>query len=308
MRHSGITVVILTYNEAKHIARCIRSVSSIAEEIWVVDSFSTDETCAIAERCGAKTVKHEFENQAQQFNWAIDTLDIKGSWIWRVDADEYTEPPLGELVCKAINDCDSDVNGIYVNKKIVFLGRPLMHGGWYPAQQIKIIRKGHGRSENKAMDEHLIITDGRVIAVDGDQTDENLNDLTWWTDKHNRYSDREALNMLRMEYGMDEDAKSGVRPRLFGNDAERKRWLKLRYAGMPLYVRPFLNFTARYILKGGFRDRNIRWYILQCFWYRFLVDAKIYEIKKRLGFDDERIKSYIKGDSILPPPNTINNH
>lgn len=290
MQHSSLSFIILTYNEAKHIERCIKSVEGVADEIWVVDSFSTDDTCAIAERLGAKVVQHEFRNQAQQFNWAIDTLDIKGEWIWRVDADEYLEPPLGERVKKAIAECEDDVNGIYVNKKIVFLGRPLLHGGWYPAPQIKVIRRGHGRSENKAMDEHLIISDGRTIAVDGDQTDENLNDLTWWTDKHNRYADREALNMLRMEYGLDNE---GVAPRLFGNDAERKRWLKLRYARMPLYVRPFLNFAVRYFFKLGFLDRNIRWYILQGFWYRFLVDAKIYEIKKRCGFEEERIKRYL---------------
>lgn len=289
----SIAAIILTKNEAKHIERCIRSITDVCDDILVVDSFSTDDTCALAERLGAKVVKHKFENQAKQFNWAIDTLEISGDWIWRIDADEYIEPPLGELVTKAIETCDDDVNGIYVNKKIVFLGMPLKHGGWYPAQQIKIIRKGHGRSENKAIDEHLIITDGRTIAVDGDQTDENLNDLTWWTDKHNRYSDREALNMLRMEYGLDEDAKQGVAARLFGNDAERKRWLKLRYARMPLYVRPFLNFFARYIIKGGFLDGNIRWYILQCFWYRFLVDAKIYEIKKKLDFDEQKIRTYL---------------
>lgn len=293
MRPDQISVVILTYNEAKHIARCIRSVRDVASEIWVVDSFSTDETIGIARELGAKTVVHAFENQAQQFNWAIDHLPISGDWIWRIDADEYIEPPLGDRVLKAINNCAEDVNGIYVNKKIVFLGSPLLHGGWYPAPQIKVIRKGHGRSENKEMDEHLVVTDGRTIAVDGDQTDENLNDLTWWTDKHNRYADREAMNMLRMQYGIGEE-NNGVRPRLLGNDAERKRWLKQRYAGMPLFVRPFLNFAVRYFFKLGFLDHNIRWYILQCFWYRFLVDAKIYEIKKQLAFDDTRIKAFLE--------------
>jgi len=304
MRHSGITVIILTYNEEKHIERCIRSVRDVADEIIVVDSFSSDRTCEIAERLGARTVKHEFENQAQQFNWAIDNLEIHGEWIWRIDADEYIEPPLGERVEAAIVSCPDNVNGIYVNKKIVFLGHPLKHGGWYPARQIKLIRRGHGRSENKAMDEHLIVTDGTTITVNGDQTDENLNNLTWWTDKHNRYSDREALNMLRMEYGIDGEDE-GVEPRLFGNDSERKRWLKLRYAKLPIYIRPFLNFFARYIIKGGFLDRNIRWYILQGFWYRFLVDAKIYEIKKRCGFDEESIKEFLKAGGILPPP--VNN-
>ena len=294
MRHSGITVVILTYNEEKHIERCIKSVESVAEEVWVVDSFSTDRTIDIAESLGARTVKHEFENQAQQFNWAIDTLDIHGEWIWRIDADEYISADLGRKVSAAIGTCGEDVNGIYVNKAIVFQGRKLKHGGWYPAPQIKVIRKGYGESENKVMDEHLIITSGRAIYVDGDQTDENLNDLTWWSDKHNKYASREAINMLMMQYEMDADAE-GVEARVFGNDAERKRWLKLRYARMPLYLRPFLYFLVRYIVKLGFLDgkQGFVWYVLQGFWYRFLVDAKIYEIKKRLGFDEEKIKEWL---------------
>lgn len=291
---SPISFVILTYNEELHIERCIRSLQAFAKEIWVIDSFSTDRTLEIAESLGANVVKHEFENQAQQFNWAIMHCDIRGSWIWRVDADEYISEDLGRKVADAIATCSADVNGIYVNKAIVFKGRKLRHGGWYPAPQIKVIRRGFGESENKVMDEHLIITSGRTIYVDGDQTDENLHDLTWWTDKHNRYASREALNMLQMQYGMDADAH-GVAARLFGNDAERKRWLKVRYARMPLFVRPFLYFFIRYVLKLGFLDgkEGFIWYVLQGFWYRFLVDAKIYEMKKQLGFDKESIIGYL---------------
>lgn len=288
-----ISAIILTKNEEKHIERCIRSLQGVCDEIWVVDSYSNDRTIELAQQMGAKTVAHEFVHQAQQFNWAIENLEIKGEWIWRVDADEYIEHPLGEKVKEAIATSESDVNGIYVNKKIIFLGKALKHGGWYPAQQIKVIRKGHGMSENKAMDEHLIITDGKTISVDGDQTDENLNTLTWWTEKHNRYADREAINMLAMAYGMD-NQENEVEPKFFGNGAERKRWLKIRYARMPLYLRPFMNFFVRYILYLGFLDGNHRWYVLQGFWYRYLVDAKIYEIKKRFDFDDEKIKAWIK--------------
>ena len=288
-----ITAIVLTKDEEKHIERCLRSLKGVADEVWVVDSYSTDRTIELAEEMGARTVQHKFENQAQQFNWAIGNLEINGEWIWRVDADEYVEPPLAEKALKAVSSCEADVNGIYVNKKIIFLGKPLLHGGWYPAQQIKIIRKGHGQSENKAMDEHLIITDGRTIAVDGDQTDENLNTIGWWTEKHNRYADREAMNMLAMAYGMDSDGGE-VEPKLLGNGAERKRWLKIRYARMPLYVRPIMNFLVRYVLQMGFLDGNHRWYVLQGFWYRYLVDAKIYEIKKSMDFDDKRIRAYVK--------------
>lgn len=292
---SLITVVVLTYNEEIHIERCLKSLIPFCKEIWVVDSYSTDKTLEIAERLGARTVKHEFENQAQQFNWAIDNLEINGTWIWRVDADEYISADLGEKVTKAIAECEEEVNGISVNKAIVFQGRKLKHGGWYPAPQIKVIRKGFGRSENKVMDEHLITTDGKTIYVDGDQTDENLNSLTWWTQKHNGYATREAENMLRMKYEMDEDAESVV-PRLFGNDAERKRWLKLRYARMPLFLRPFIYFFVRYFLKLGFLDgkSGFVWYVLQGFWYRFLVDAKIYELQHSMDNDESRIKAYLK--------------
>ena len=287
-----ITAIILTFNEEKHIERCIKSLDGVCGDILVVDSFSTDATCSMAERLGARVVQHEFQNQAQQFNWAIDNCPIPSEWIWRVDADEYVEEKLALGVKKTLESCPADVNGIYVNKKIIFMGKPLKHGGWYPAQQIKVIRKGYGRSENKPMDEHLVITQGQTISIDGDQTDENLNDLSWWTAKHNNYASREALNMLAMSYGID-NAENEVEPKLFGNGAQRKRWLKIKYARMPLFIRPYCNYLVRYIFMGGFLDFNKKWYVLQCYWYRYLVDAKIYELKKRFNFDDEKIKAYI---------------
>ena len=289
-----ISVVIRTYNEEKHITRCINSLKDVCEEIFVIDSFSKDKTVEISKILGAKVYQHPFENQARQFNWAIKNCPITSDWIWRVDADEYIEPALAEKVVISLPHVSLDVNGIYVNKKIVFMGRSLLHGGWYPAQQIKIIRKGYGTSEDKWMDEHLIIFSGTTISIDGDQTDENLNDLSWWTQKHNNYSNREAVNMLLMEYGMNNQGEE-VASKLFGTDAERKRWLKMKYVRAPLFLRPFINFFIRYILKAGFLDgkQGFIWHFLQGFWYRFLVDAKIYEIKKQFDFDDERIKQYL---------------
>jgi len=294
VHNNSIAALILTYNEEKHITRCINSLKDVCEEIFVIDSFSKDKTVEIAKILGAKVYQHPFENQARQFNWAINNCPITSDWIWRVDADEYIEPALAEKVVNSLLHVSLDVNGIYVNKKIVFMGRPLLHGGWYPAQQIKIIRKRYGASEDKWMDEHLIIFSGTTISIDGDQTDENLNDLSWWTQKHNNYSNREAVNMLLMEYGMDNQGEE-VASKLFGTDAERKRWLKMKYVRAPLFLRPFINFFIRYILKAGFLDgkQGFIWHFLQGFWYRFLVDAKIYEIKKQFSFNDEKIKQYL---------------
>lgn len=290
----SIAAVILTKNEERHIARCIRSLQGVCTEIWVIDSFSTDQTCRIAEELGAKVVQHPFENQARQFNWALENCPIDATWLWRVDADEYVEDTLAEQIAIRIESLPKSVNGILVNKKIVFMGRPLMHGGWYPAPQIKIIRKGYGACEDKWMDEHLIVFSGETVYIDGDQTDDNLNDLSWWSQKHIGYAWREAVNMLLMEYELDDKAQE-VQPKFWGTDAERKRWLKLKYIQTPLFIRPFINFFLRYILRGGFLDgkEGFVWHILQGFWYRMLVDAKIFELKKRFGYDRERIKSYL---------------
>ena len=288
--NNSIAVVILTFNEEIHIERCIRSAQRVTDQIVVVDSFSTDETCAIAQSLGAVVYQHKFENQARQFNWALENCDIKAQWIWRLDADEYIEPALAEKTLNAIEHIAEDVNGIYVNKKIVFMGQPLLHGGWYPAPQIKIIRRGFGGSEDKWIDEHLVVFSGKTIAIDGDQTDENLNDLNWWSHKHVNYASREAINTLMIEYGLLKQ-ENEVQPKFFGTNAERKRWLKMKYAKTPLFVRPFINFFIRYILKGGFLDgkRGFIWHFFQGFWYRMLVDAKIYELKMKCQFDRNRI-------------------
>ena len=295
MQTNNIAAIILTKNEEKHIARCIRSLKGICNEVWVIDSFSTDRTCKIAEELGAQVRQHPFENQARQFNWAIANCPIASEWIWRIDADEYVEESLALKIRQQLQGIPDAITGIYVNKKIVFMGRPLLHGGWYPAPQIKIIRKGYGGCENKWMDEHLIVFSGETIYVNGDQTDDNLNDLNWWSQKHITYATREMVNMLLMEYELDKTDKN-VRASFGGTDAERKRWLKLKYVKLPLFIRPFINFFYRYILKAGFLDgkEGFIWHILQGFWYRMLVDAKVYELKKRFDFDEEKIKAYLK--------------
>lgn len=288
--NNSIAVVILTLNEEMHIERCIRSAKLVSNEIIVVDSFSTDKTCAIARSLGAIVYQHEFENYARQLNWALKNCDIQAYWIWRLDADEYIEPLLASHALEALEHIAEDVNGIFVNKKIIFMGQPLLHGGWYPVQHIKIIRKGFGVCEDTWMDEHLVVYSGKTISIDGDQTDENLNDLNWWSHKHVNYASREAINMLLMEYNL-QNKKVEVQPKFFGTGTERKRWLKIKYVKTPLFIRPFINFFIRYILKGGFLDgkRGLIWHFMQGFWYWMLVDAKIYELKMKCQFDRNRI-------------------
>lgn len=291
-----LAAIILTKNEEKHIARCINSLKGICDEIFVIDSLSTDRTCEIAEKLGAKVYKNPWKNYATQFNYGVYQCPIKSEWIWRIDADEFLEGDIGTAVKKTLSNCPADVNGVYVRKRIDFMGKPLLHGGWYPSYHLKIFRKGHGDCENRWMDEHIRIFNGTTITIkEGNQVDANLNNLTWWTEKHNGYATREMVDMLMMEYGLDDKAQEVV-PKFLGTEEQRKRWLKIKYIKTPLFVRPFANFFLRYILKGGFLDgkEGFLWHILQGFWYRMLVDAKIFEIKKKYNFDKEKIKNFLK--------------
>lgn len=296
MNDNSIAAIILTKDEEKHIERCINSLKGVCDEIIVVDSFSTDRTCDIAEAMGAKVYKNPWKNYATQFNYGVYNCNIKSAWIWRIDADEFLEGNIGVAVKKALKECNDDVNGVYIRKRIDFIGKPLLHGGWYPSYHLKIFRNGHGDCENRWMDEHIRIFDGTTITVeDGNQVDANLNSLTWWTQKHNGYATREMVDMLMMEYGLDAKAQEVV-PKFFGTEEQCKRWLKMKYVKFPLFIRPFINFFLRYILKAGFLDgkEGFIWHILQGFWYRMLVDAKIFELKKKFGFDDAKIKEYLK--------------
>lgn len=278
-----IACIILTKDEALHIERCIRSAQQVCATVWVVDSYSTDDTCQRAEALGTRVVQHPFTHQAAQFNWALDNLPITNAWIWRLDADEIIEPPLAALAEQQLPLLPQTVNGVSVNKKIVFMGRPLMHGGWYPAPQIKLVRRGYGRCEDKEMDEHLVVTEGETVHWNADQTDWNLRPLDWWWNKHIGYARREARNMLRMEQESLHAAETAeVQARLLGTDAERKRWLKRAYAHCPPYVRPILYFLGRYVLMGGFLDGYAGWYwhTRQGLRYRWLVDRELNKLRK----------------------------
>ena len=301
MERASIAAIILTYNEAKHIERCIASIKNVCAEIFVIDCMSTDDTAQLAINAGATAVlTHPWKNYATQFNWGLHNAPITTEWVWRIDADEYITPILAQQMREAVARVgeDNSVSGIYVRKRIDFLGHPLRHGGWYPQYHLKVFRRGHGACENRWMDEHIRLTDGKTISINtrgADQVDANLNDLTWWTQKHNGYATREVADMLMIEFGLDDLAKE-IKPRMFGTAPERKRWLKIRYVKFPLFIRPAINFLYRYVILGGFLDgkEGLIWHILQGFWYRILVDAKIYEVRKRFHNNRADIEAWLR--------------
>ena len=280
---SEVSVIILTYNEEKHIERAIKSVLPFAEEVFIVDSFSTDRTVEIARSLGAKVYKNKWINYATQFNWALENLPIKTEWIMRLDADEIVTPELAEEIKKKVPYLEKDITGIYVKRRVYFMGRWIKYGGYYPIWLLRIWRKGYGFCEKRWMDEHIKITKGKTVKFDNDIMEVNLNNLTWWIEKHNKYASREAIDLLNIEFKfLNQD---NVEAKLFGMQEQRKRWLKENiYAKMPLFIRPFIYFLYRYFLKFGFLDgkEGLIFHFLQGFWYRFLVDTKIYEVKRKI--------------------------
>jgi glycosyltransferase involved in cell wall biosynthesis len=293
-----VSVIILTYNEEIHLERLLKNIADWADEIFVVDSFSTDKTLEIAKKYGCKVFQHPFENQAQQFNWALDNLDIKNEWILRLDADEYlTEELKNEIAETLVNMGISDVpnvdinvrtsdvqkleiNGYYIKRRVYFMGRWIRHGGYYPTWFLRLFRKGKARSEQRAMDEHIVLLEGRVAKLKNDFIDDNKKSLNDWINKHNNYSSREAIERLK------KDSKYKMQnSKPLGEPVSRKRWLKENfYLRLPPFCRAFLYFIYRYFFRLGFLDgkEGLIFHFLQGCWHQFLIDAKIYEAKKNV--------------------------
>lgn len=281
---SSLAVVILTFNEQKHIERAIASVASIAQEIFVVDSFSTDSTVELAKAKGAVILQNKFVNYANQFQWALDQAPITSNWVMRLDADEIIEPDLATEIAAKLPTLSQDVAGINLNRKTIFLGRWIKHGGRYPMYLLRIWRRGQGRIENRWMDEHMIVQGGRTVNFEGGFADYNLNDLTFWTAKHNHYATREAIDVLNKAHGLFESDRALVDAGT--SQARIKRMLKIEvFDKVPFWFGTTAYFFYRYVLRGGFLDgtEGLIYHFLQGYWYRFLVGAKVIEYRRALA-------------------------
>ncbi|MDI9880157.1 glycosyltransferase family 2 protein [Flectobacillus longus] len=289
-----ISVIILTFNEEKHIARCIKSILPFTNKIFIVDSGSVDKTVKIAESLGAVVQYNPWVNYAQQFNFGIENNPHKTKWLMRMDSDEYIMPELSEEITQKLGNLSDNISGIYVKRRVMFFNKWIRHGAYYPIWLLRIWKNGKGVCEETWMDEHIKITEGTTQNFLNDIVDHNLNNLTWWTQKHNLYAIREVIDLLNMKYDF-RDFES-VEPKLFGSQEQRKRYLKMKYASLPLFTRPFMYFIYRYFFRLGFLDgtKGLVWHFLQGFWYRFLVDAKIFEVYQRVGKDKNAIVDFFQ--------------
>lgn len=275
-----VTVVILTKNEEQHIERCLASVSAFAARTIVVDCGSTDRTIELAKAAGADVLHKDWINYATQMNWGISQVGEDTDWVMRLDADEIVSPELADEISSKLSGLSEAVGGVYVSRRMTFLGRPMRWGGVFPVRVLRLFRKGRGRCEMRWMDEHVMV-DGDTIDFEGEILDDNLNSLTWWTEKHNSYASREVIDLLNLEYGfIPHETVADLKG---GQQAGVKRWLKENiYARLPSGMRAFVYFFYRYVFRLGFLDgrEGAAFHVLQGLWYRYLVDAKLYEVRK----------------------------
>jgi len=273
-------VVILTFNEERHLARCIASLQGLASEVVVADCFSTDATLEIARAHGARIIQRSWVNHASQFNWALTQLDPDRDWVLRLDADEVLTPTLIAEIQALLPTIGLEIDGVYCGRRMIFQGRLIRHGGVFPVRVLRLFRYGRGQCENRWMDEHIKVA-GPTVDLQGEIIDDNLQSLTWWTAKHNGYASREAVDLLNLEYGfMPYDTVASLRG---GQQTGVKRWLKERvYARLPGGFRAFFYFFYRYVIRLGFLDgqAGVAFHFLQGFWYRYLVDAKVAEVRR----------------------------
>lgn len=275
-----ISVIILTYNDEIQIGNCLASIRGLSNDVIIVDSESTDRTIEICKQYGARVYQNPFVNQALQFNWALDNVSIKNDWVLRLDSDEVVPEKLkSEMLSRLASD--EQFVAYYLNRRMYWMNHWLRYGRMYPHYIARLFRKGFARYEEKT-EEHLIV-DGEIGYMKNDFLEDNKkNDLDYFTEKHLDTARGELKEILEKESrGLGE--KPSIEGKLLGAKVHRTRWLKEKvYARTPLFIRPFLYFFYRYFMCLGFLDGlpGLTWHILQGFWYRFYIDAKVYEARK----------------------------
>lgn len=270
---ADLTAIILTKNENENIVQCLESIKGLAKRIVVVDSGSTDNTIELAKRHGAEVFYNKFDYYAQQFNWGIDNTNITTNWILRLDADERFTPQLCKEAEQAMDKhSEDDVNGITMEAWLFFLGKKLKHGA-SKKRKLMIFKRGFGRIENRKRDAHTVISSGKSIFTKEKFIHYDFKDINNFISKYNYYATREKEDFFDYKSGKIETIKTDKKIQ-----STRKKKFNIYYK-FPLFLRARFWFFYNYYIRLGFLDgrEGYIFHYLECYWYRYLVDVKIFE-------------------------------
>ncbi|MDE5094890.1 MAG: glycosyltransferase family 2 protein [Trichodesmium sp. St11_bin5] len=279
-----VSVLIPAKNEEKNLPACLESVA-IADEIFVVDSQSSDQSTEIVESYGANLVQFHFNGTwPKKKNWSLENLQFRNEWVLIVDCDERITSKLWDEIDRAIQD--PNYNGYYINRKVFFLGKWIRHGGKYPDWNLRLFKHKEGCYENlktesvqnigdNEVHEHVILT-GNAGYLKNDMLHEDFRDLFCWIERHNRYSNWEAQVYYNVLTGQGDNETIGGS--LFGDAVKRKRFLKKIWVRLPF--KPFLRFILFYFIQLGFLDGKAGYiYGRLLSQYEYQIGVKLYELK-----------------------------
>lgn len=292
MNNSAFSFIILTFNEEVHLPRLLDSIAELQAPTFILDSGSTDNTLSIAAAHAAVVKHHTFHNHPQQWHFALTTFPIQTPWVIGLDADQELSQELKNRLLAFRDEDYKGIDGIYFNRKNYFKGRWIKHGGYFPLYLLKMFRFTNGYSDlNENMDHRFIVKGRSVVWKDGYLKEENLkeNQIRFWVDKHNRYSDLLAEEETERRTQL---RRQTIKPAFWGSPDERTAFLKQLWWRMPLFIRPAIYFIYRYVFRLGILDgrRGFIFHFLHAFWFRFIVDVKINELlnanKNRIDADN----------------------
>ena len=231
----SISAVMITKNEAHNMDRVLKNLGSWADEIIVLDSYSTDQTCAIAKNHGARLYKRKFDNFGSHWNFFLTQIEIKTDWVIKIDPDEILSDEL-KLAIKA-NMSNDNIAAMSFPRLLFFFGKPLN----IKQQITRVWRNGSAHFTDAIVNEHVIV-DGKIKSLTDLMLHFDSPSLEHWIEKQNRYSSMEAIALAKNQFAYS--------PRLFGNNNERRMWLKKHFRFLP--GRFLLIFIYYYVAKGLF--------------------------------------------------------
>ena len=282
-----LSVIIPVKNEELNLPACLESVA-FADEVWVVDSASSDRTPGIALEYGARLAQFEYTGGfPKKKNWALANIPFRNEWILLIDADERVTSELATEIRTVVNS-DASIEGYFINRKLIFLGRWIRHCGWYPSWNLRLFKHQRGRYErldaeevenagDVEVHEHVLL-DGRSGYLRHDLLHEDFKSVYHFIERHNRYSNWEARVYHNFAHGVG--GGQHIRSSLLGSPLERKRFLKRIWVRLPF--RPLLRFIWMYVIKRGFLDgRPGLIFCTLMTMHEAVITAKIYEEERR---------------------------